>query len=59
MEELSETVGNAGDYDKFLLFIDFEKIDSNDLFGSVNRPTPQAAGSVHIIPFLKDKLVWS
>jgi hypothetical protein len=59
MAELSESIGNAGDYDKFLLFIDFESIDSNDLFGSVNRPLPQAAGSVQVIPYLKNKLVWS
>jgi hypothetical protein len=59
MEELSESVGNVGDYDKFLLFLDFEKIDSNDLFGSVNRPTPQTAGSVQVIPYLKDKWIWS
>ncbi|HLX65725.1 MAG TPA: hypothetical protein VKR41_01975 [Puia sp.] len=59
MADLSETVGNAGDYDKFLLFIDFENLDSNDLFGSVNRPTYQTAGSAQVIPYLKDKLVWS
>jgi hypothetical protein len=59
MADLSETIGNAGDYDKFLLFIDFENLDSNDLFGSVNRPTPQTAGSAQVIPYLKGKLVWS
>lgn len=59
MIELGDSIGNVGDYDKFLLFIDFEKIDSGDLFGSVNRPTPQTAGSVHFIPYLKDKLIWS
>jgi hypothetical protein len=59
MTDLSESIGNAGDYDKFLLFIDFESIDSNDLFGSVNRPTPQTAGSVQVIPYLKNKFVWS
>jgi hypothetical protein len=59
MTGLSESIGNAGDYDKFLLFVDFENIESNDLFGSVNRPTPQAAGSVHVIPYLKAKFAWS
>jgi hypothetical protein len=59
MTGLSESIGNAGDYDKFLLFMDFENIQSNDLFGSVNRPTPQAAGSVHVIPYLKGKFAWS
>jgi hypothetical protein len=39
--------------------MDFENIESNDLFGSVNRPTPQAAGSVHVIPYLKGKFAWS
>jgi hypothetical protein len=59
MTGLSESIGNAGDYDKFLLFMDFENIDTNDLFGSVNRPIPQAAGSVQVIPYLKGKLAWS
>src|ERR1700722_4254399 len=59
MEELEDSMGNAGDYDKFLLFIDFEKIDSNDLFGSVHRPAPQPAGVAHVIPYLKGKLIWS
>jgi hypothetical protein len=59
MMELGDSIGSVGDYDKFLLFIDFEKIDSSDLFGSVNRSTPQTAGSVHVIPYLKDKLIWS
>lgn len=59
MEELSDAVGSAGDYDKFLLFIDFEKIDSRDLFGSVNQPTPQTASPAHVIPYLKEKLIWS
>jgi hypothetical protein len=59
MMELGDSIGNVGDYDKFLLFIDFEKIDSGDLFGSVNRPAPQTVGSVHVIPYLKDKLIWS
>ena len=59
MTGLSESIGNAGDYDKFLLFMDFESIDSNDLFGSVNRPIPQAAGSIQVIPYLKGKFAWS
>jgi hypothetical protein len=58
MTELLDSVGNAGDYDKFLLFIDFEKIDSNDLFGSVNRPASLAAGAAQVIPYLKEKLIW-
>ncbi|HEV3327046.1 MAG TPA: hypothetical protein VG052_15635 [Puia sp.] len=58
MTELLDSVGNAGDYDKFLLFIDFEKIDSNDLFGSVNRPASHAAGAAQVIPYLKEKLIW-
>jgi len=58
MRELSDSIGNAGDYDKFLLFIDFEKIDSNDLFGSVNRPASHTAGAVQVIPYLKEKLIW-
>jgi hypothetical protein len=56
MENLGSSVGNASDYDKFLLFLGFEKIDSNDLFGSVNRPVSHPA---QVIPYLKDKLAWS
>jgi hypothetical protein len=59
MEVLDDAMGNAGDYDKFLLFIDLENIDSNDLFGSVNRPTAQPASAAHVIPYLKEKLIWS
>jgi hypothetical protein len=59
MEELGNSIGNAGDFDKFLLFLGFEKINSNDLFGSINRPTSQPAGSAQLIPFLKEKFVWS
>ena len=67
MEVLDDAIGNAGDYDRFLLFLDFEDIDSNDLFGSVNRPTAQPAVAAHVIPhlaahvipYLKAKLIWS
>ncbi|HET6254754.1 MAG TPA: hypothetical protein VFE32_11800 [Puia sp.] len=59
MAEFSDSIGNSGDYDKFMLFIDFEKIDSDDLFGSVNRTAPQHTGPVHFIPYLKEKLIWS
>jgi hypothetical protein len=58
MEELGNTVGNVSDYDKFLLFLGFEKIESGDLFGSINR-TPQQARPVQVIPYLKGKLIWS
>ena len=59
MEDLGSSLGNASDYDKFLLFLGFEKIDSNDLFGSINRPAAQPARLAQFIPYLKDKLVWS
>lgn len=59
MEDLDNSVGNASDYDKFLLFLGFEKIDSNDLFGSINRPATQPTLPAQVIPYLKDKLVWS
>jgi hypothetical protein len=59
MEELGDSLGNTGDYDKFLLFLSFEKIDSKDLFGSINRPTTQLTRSAQVIPYLKEKLVWS
>ena len=58
MTELGDAIGNASDYEKFLLFIGFEKIGAEDLFGPVRRPEP-AAKSAHFIPYLKEKLVWS
>jgi hypothetical protein len=58
MEELRNTVGNASDYDKFLLFLGFEKIETSDLFGSINH-APQPARPVQVIPYLKGKLLWS
>ena len=59
MEDLGHAVGSVSDYDKFLLFVGLEKIDSNDLFGSIDRPATQPALSAQVIPYLKDKLVWS
>jgi hypothetical protein len=59
MEDLGDSLGNTGDYDKFLLFLGFEKIDSKDLFGSINRPTAQPTRSTNVIPYLKEKLIWS
>jgi hypothetical protein len=59
MSELGEAIGNASDYDKFLLFIGFEKISSGDLFGPVQRPAPAATKTAHFIPYLKEKLVWN
>src|ERR1700722_6090433 len=54
MEDFGNSLGNAGDYDKFLLFLGFEKIDQKDLFGSVNRPTTQPTRSTQFIPYLKE-----
>jgi|SRR6185312_86152 len=59
MIELGNSIGDASDYEKFQLFLDLEDIRSEDLFGSINRPAPKAAGSYQLIPFLKEKLIWS
>lgn len=59
MIELGNSLGNSSDYEKFLLFIGFENIASEDLFGSISRPTPQPASSTQFIPYLKEKLIWS
>ena len=59
MQDLGNSVGNASDYDKFMLFLGFQKIDASDLFGSINRPATHAASPAQVIPYLKDKLVWS
>lgn len=59
MAEFGATIGEASDYEKFQLFLDLENISSEDLFGSINRPAPKAAGSYQLIPFLKEKLIWS
>jgi hypothetical protein len=59
MSELGEVLGNASDYDKFLLFIGFEKISSGDLFGSGQRPVQASSKTAHFIPYLKEKLVWN
>jgi len=59
MTELGDAIGNASDYEKFLLFIGFEKIGSEDLFGPVQRSAGRPAKPAHFIPYLKEKLVWS
>ena len=59
MIDLGQSLGNASDYDKFLLFIGFENMAAEDLFGSVNHPAVQTAGFTPFIPYLKEKLVWS
>jgi hypothetical protein len=59
MTELGAAIGSASDYEKFLLFIGFEKIGSEDLFGPVQRSVEPAAKPAHFIPYLKEKLVWN
>jgi hypothetical protein len=58
MADLGMALGNASDYEKFMLFIKMEEIATEDLFGSIN-PNPQPARSSQFIPYLKEKLIWS
>lgn len=59
MAELGNTLVDASDYEKFLVFLNVENIASEDLFGSINRPAPKASWSSQFIPFIKEKLIWS
>jgi len=74
MTRFRESVGEASDYEKFRLFLEFEKMPAGELTHLTGLPLPgRAAGKkkekesllpiprkpFNFIPYLKEKLVWS
>ena len=66
MVNFRESVGAASDYDKMLLFLDFEKLSHEevlDITGSVPPPKKTTVAKENakknFIPYLKEKLIWS
>lgn len=75
MTRLRESVGEASDYEKFRLFLEFEKMPADDLTHLTGLPLPRSSAGkkkekeielplprktlFNFIPYLKEKLVWS
>jgi hypothetical protein len=64
MSRFRESVGEASDYDKILLFLGFEKVSADtisDLTGYVpaKREALRENSKKNFIPYLKEKLIWS
>ena len=64
MSRFRESVGEASDYDKILLFLGFEKVPADaisELTGYVpaKREALRENSKKNFIPYLKEKLIWS
>ena len=74
MTKFRESIADASDYEKFRLFLEFEKMPAEELAHLTGLPHPKAATSkkkekeigiptarktFNFIPYLKEKLVWS
>lgn len=65
MTKFREAIGEASDYEKFRLFLEFEKMPAGELTALTGLPLPKAKLPVsrkapfNFIPYLKEMLVWS
>ncbi|HMI62191.1 MAG TPA: hypothetical protein VK518_14830 [Puia sp.] len=74
MTKFRESIGDASDYEKFRLFLEFEKMPAEELTHLTGLPLPKVAAgkkkekeiglptarkAFNFIPYLKEKLVWS
>jgi hypothetical protein len=71
MAALHDSMGNISDYDKFRLFLEFEKIPSEQLADLTGLPSGKYSRhelaqrkekeipKKNFIPYIKEKLVWS
>jgi len=74
MTKFRESIGDASDYEKFRLFLEFEKMPAEELTHLTGLSLPKAAAgkkkekeigsptarkAFNFIPYLKEKLVWS
>ena len=71
MVALHDSKGNVSDYDKFRLFLEFEKVPSEQLAGLTGMPPGKYSRhqlaqrkekempKKNFIPYIKEKLVWS
>ena len=74
MTKFRESIGEATDYEKFRLFLEFEGMPAEELTHLTGLPLPQRATgkkkekesgmpaarkAFNFIPYLKEKLVWS
>jgi hypothetical protein len=65
MLQFRESVGEASDYGKMLLFLGFEKVPSQGISNLVGVVPAKNQGSLKeqqkksFIPYLKEKLIWS
>jgi len=71
MMEFHDSMGNVSDYDKFRLFLEFEKVPSEQLADLTGMPSgkynrhqlaqrkEKEIPKKNFIPYIKEKLVWS
>jgi hypothetical protein len=74
MTKFRESIGDASDYDKFRLFLEFENMPAEELTHLTGLPLPKsvtgkkkekeiglptARKAFNFIPYLKEKLVWN
>ena len=71
MVALHDAMGNVSDYDKFRLFLEFEKVPSEQLAGLTGMSSGKYSGhqlaqrkekempKKNFIPSIKEKLIWS
>jgi len=68
MTNFRETVGNISDVEKIRLFLEFEKVDADEMIHltgldlnsrPANRKKETEAVRKNFIPYLKEKLIWS
>jgi hypothetical protein len=68
MSELYASIGDASDYEKIRLFLEFEKIPTGELATLTGLPAndrvqfvenEQEITKKNLIPYLKEKLIWS
>jgi hypothetical protein len=69
MVELHDSMGNISDYDKFRLFLEFEKVPAGQLadltgvpsgkYGSHQPGQRKEILKKNFIPYIKEKLIWN
>lgn len=68
MSELTHLIGDTSDYEKFRLFLEFEKVPPEELAGLTGLrgndriqfvKNENEIAKKNIIPYLKEKLIWS
>jgi hypothetical protein len=64
MLQFRDSIGEISDYEKFLIFLEFEQVPRNEIadltgFNARRREIPKESSRKNFIPYLKEKLIWS